>query len=226
MSKPIYIVGDVHGELSQLREIIKKRDIENCYLICVGDLGIGFQYNEEGERYLCELFNKFLSSRNVEFMSIRGNHDNPKFFNGDSPITLSNFKLLPDYHRATLNDEEFLFIGGAVSIDRKIRIEGQSYWKDEIFELKKEFIHKCDVLITHSAPTWLGPLDKKGILSWCEKDEFLWRDCLKEREDHDILFELAKPKKSYAGHFHQYSSVEHNGCWGRILDELEIIEHR
>jgi hypothetical protein len=133
--------------------------------------------------------------------------------------------LLPDYHTQIINGEKFLFVGGAISIDRKIRQEGFSYWENEPFVLDESKIEECDVLITHSAPTWLGPFDKKVILSWCEKDEFLWRDCLKEREDHDILFELAKPKKSYAGHFHKRFSVDINGCRAKILAELEIIPH-
>jgi hypothetical protein len=227
MKKPIYIIGDIHGKFANLKERIKQLDIHDCYLICVGDLGIGFQYDESRERYICELFNGFLEARDIEFMSIRGNHDDPKFFNDEfSNISLSHFKLLPDYYCTDINDQRFLFVGGAISIDRKIRIEGKSYWKNERFDLKDDLIQKCDVLITHSAPSWLGPFDKAGIINWCEKDEFLWRDCLNERDDHNILFSVAKPLYSYAGHFHQSVSLRYNGCSARILDELEIIEHR
>jgi predicted phosphodiesterase len=224
--KNIYIIGDIHGKFSNLKKLIDKTDLRDCHLICVGDLGLGFQYDEQGERYMCELFNNFLAERDIEFKSIRGNHDDPKYFTGDSRISLSHFKMLPDYHFETLNGEKFLFVGGAISIDRRLRIEGRSYWKDETFELKDDKIVECDVLITHSTPTWLGPFDKQGILSWCDKDEYLWRDCLKEREDITLLYRAANPKKSYSGHFHQHFITEQDGCIARILDELEIVEHR
>jgi UDP-2,3-diacylglucosamine pyrophosphatase LpxH len=220
--KPIYIIGDNHGKYDVMFRFIEAYEIKDCILIHVGDGGEGFvPYDKQMRQF--NHYNDQFKSKEIEYLSIRGNHSDPAYFDGS--VNLSHFKLLPDYHTQIINGEKFLFVGGAISIDRKIRKEGFSYWENEPFVLDKSKIEECDVLITHSAPTWLGPFDKKGILSWCEKDEFLWRDCLKEREDHDILFELAKPKKSYAGHFHQRFSVDINGCRAKILAELEIIPH-
>jgi hypothetical protein len=95
-----------------------------------------------------------------------------------------------------------------------------------VFVLDESKIVECDVLVTHSGPNWIGPFDKEGISGWCKRDEKLWDECLKERSDHNRLYELAKPKKSYLGHFHMYQAVEHNGCYATILDELQIVEHR
>jgi len=36
---------------------------------------------------------------------------------------------------------------------------------------------------------------------------------------------LARPKKSYAGHFHNHFSTDFDGCRARILAELEFLEH-
>jgi len=218
----VYILGDNHGKYDVMFRFIEAYEIKDCILIHVGDGGEGFAPYDKQMRQFYHYNDRF-KSKGIEYLSIRGNHSDPAYFDGS--VNLSHFKLLPDYHTQIINGEKFLFVGGAISIDRKIRKEGFSYWRDEPFVLDKSKIEECDVLITHSAPTWIGPLDKKGILSWCEKDEFLWRDCLKEREDHDILFQLAKPKKSYAGHFHQRFSVDINGCRAKILAELEIIPH-
>jgi len=218
----VYILGDNHGRYDVMFRFIEAYEIKDCILIHVGDGGEGFAPYDKQMRQFYHYNDRF-KSKGIEYLSIRGNHSDPAYFDGS--VNLSHFKLLPDYHTQIINGEKFLFVGGAISIDRKIRKEGFSYWRDEPFVLDKSKIEECDVLITHSAPTWIGPLDKKGILSWCEKDEFLWRDCLKEREDHDILFQLAKPKKSYAGHFHQRFSVDINGCRAKILAELEIIPH-
>jgi len=222
MSKAVYIVGDVHGKWEELFARINNYEIKDCYLICIGDLGIGFKVSHTKEIRMLEIANTFFTTRDIQFLSIRGNHDNPNYFDGS--IKLSNFRLLPDYHIEFINDEKFLFVGGAISIDRKIRQEGVSYWNDEAFVLKPDFAVECDVLITHSAPFWLGSFTKDGILGWCNRDQHLWRDCVKEREELATLFELAKPKKSFCGHFHTSLTQEHNGCVSKILDELEIVE--
>jgi hypothetical protein len=219
----IYVLGDNHGKYDQLFRNLDDFNIQDCILIHVGDGGEGFIEKDKQLRQF-NLLNDRFKKRNIEYMSIRGNHSDPKYFDGS--INLSHFRLLPDYHVEFINDEKFLFVGGAISIDRKIRKVNFSYWEDEAFVLKPEFAVPCDVLITHSAPVWIGPIDKDGILGWCDKDQYLWRDCMKEREDITALYKLAKPKKAYLGHFHQPFFVDFEGCRGRILAELEIIEHR
>lgn len=82
------------------------------------------------------------------------------------------------------------------------------------------------VISIKKAPNWIGPFDKNGLEGWCKRDPNLWDECLKERQDHNDLFKIAKPKKSYHGHFHTYTQVEHGGCIATIIDELQVIEHR
>jgi hypothetical protein len=202
---------------------IKASEIRNFTLIGVGDLGVGFLDADKQARQF-DYINSFFGGKGIDFIGIRGNHDDPSYFNGS--IDRSNFKLLPDYTSLTLNDKEFLFVGGAVSIDRKIRKEGVSYWADEKFFLDHSKIKRCDVLVTHSAPTWSGPFDKSGISGWCDRDETLWDECLQERKDHDVLIKLCGASRHYCGHFHTSSSVDFDGCISTILDELEVKEIR
>ena len=223
MSKPIYIVGDIHGKWDQLFLKIKASGIRNFTLIGVGDLGVGFLDADKQARQF-DYVNSFFGGKGIDFIGIRGNHDDPSYYDGS--IDYSNFKLLPDYTSLTLNDKEFLFVGGAVSIDRKIRKEGVSFWTDEKFVLDHSKIKRCDVLVTHSAPTWSGPFDKSGISGWCDRDETLWDECLQERKDHDVLIKLCGASRHYCGHFHTSSSVDFDGCISTILDELEVKEIR
>lgn len=228
-SKPVYLVGDVHGYFSSLFHKIDIYGVHDCYLICVGDLGIGFKYSTDGELSGMIQLNKYFKEKNITFMSIRGNHDDPWYWgvgrNGHK-VDYSHFKLLKDYTTMNLNGDRFLFVGGGISIDRTLRKLGSSYWTDEVFVLDESKVQECDVLVTHSGPSWIGPFEKSGIQRYCDRDSTLWDDCVKERKDHDALYKLAKPKKSYLGHFHSFQSVEHNGCIATILDELQIWEHR
>ena len=223
MDKPIYIVSDSHGQWDALFRKIEYYNIDNCILIGLGDLGIGFIPHDKQMRQFDNLNNRF-KKRNIQYMSIRGNHDAPKYFDGS--INLSHFELIPDYTYKTINDQKFLFVGGAISVDRMYRKEGISYWKDEVFVLDESKIEECDVLINHSAPNWIGPVDKQNIASFCEKDPTLWDECVAERLAHNRLFELAKPKYSYHGHFHVNDTRVVDGCKAMIIEELGIVEHR
>jgi hypothetical protein len=222
--KEIYIVGDLHGSFGPMKMSILNYNISDCILICVGDLGVGFHHPNR-EPSIWRDLNSFFAEHNITFLSIRGNHDDPKYFCGPDRIVLSNLELVADYTRKTINGEEFLFVGGAISVDRFHRRPGTSYWHDETFVLRPELATQCDVLITHSAPLWNGPTDKGGISSWCDKDKTLWDECVQERKDHSSLIQLCTPKKHYCGHFHMSSVTENNGCVSTILNIDEIKQH-
>jgi predicted phosphodiesterase len=146
MSQPIYILGDIHGNWSGLFQKIRDYEIKDSTIISVGDIGIGFIPNAFEEK------NNFFKDRNITFMGIRGNHDDPSYF---GRIAYPNFKLLPDYHTEVLNGQRFLFVGGAISIDRTgpERVSGESWWIDEVLNFNEDKIVECDVLVTHSMPT-------------------------------------------------------------------------
>ena len=224
--KQTLVVGDIHGEWDALFRKIDHLGLRDATLICVGDLGVGFKDSHAKEIRALQFANAFFAARDIEFLSIRGNHDNPAFFNGEIQ-TFSNLRLVPDYHVETFNDKQFLFVGGAISIDRTLRKQGVSYWKDEGFKLDQSKLQRCDVLITHSAPTWNGPIEKNGMFAtFCQKDSTLWDECMTERKQHDILLKLSGAKRHYCGHFHESSVVDFDGCVSTICDILQITEIR
>ena len=222
---PIYFVGDIHGRFGDLKDDIIKQDIRDCTLICVGDYGIGFNLSFAGELETQKKLNEFFKLRNIQFLTIRGNHDDPTYFKGATRLNYSNLELLEDYTFRNINGENFLFVGGAVSIDRRYRKELIDYWIDEIFIFDEKKVQSCDVLVAHSAPTWIGPFDKDSLSGWCKNDPTLWDECFKERKEHDALIKLSNPNRFYCGHFHETHAVDFNDCYGRILSELEILEH-
>jgi hypothetical protein len=222
LNLPIYLVGDIHSAYDTLFRKIEHLDLKDCYLLHVGDGGEGFLPQHKQVRQF-EHYNNRFKKRNILFKSIRGNHSDPSYFLGQ--YTLSHFELLPDYTIRNYNGEKFLFVGGAVSIDRRLRVPHMSWWENEEFDLRPELIEKCDVLITHSAPSWNGECSKQGLENWCLQDPKLWDDCLKERKNHDKLIDLCKPEKHYCGHMHTSSTTYYNGCLSKILNILEIVEH-
>jgi len=227
---PIYLIGDIHGKFDDLFLIIKEFGLSDCMMYCVGDVGIGFAKSHEKEMIQMRNFNNWFGKRNIIFSAIRGNHDNPAYFDGSH--CLSNFRLLPDYFTMKLNGQKWQFVGGATSIDRTGRVEGKSYWAGEGFNLNLDRAEKADVLVIHSTPNWMGLNDSNdNVRYWAARDSTLLAELRAEREELGALVDLVSPKSLYAGHFHISENLLHrlNGNHvvnARILNELEIYEHK
>ena len=221
MNISIYILGDTHGNWTPLLSRINYFDIRDCTIIHVGDIGLGFKDFDDQEEEL-EKINESFKERGINFMGIRGNHDDPQYFDGHYNFT--NMDFLPDYTVREIGGRKFQFIGGATSVDRMQRKEDISWWKDEKFDFDPDRCVKCDVLITHSAPSWNGPTDKDPISNWCRVDKDLWSELQLERIEHSRVIELCQPSRHYCGHFHLSSSSKNDGCISRILNIDELLE--
>ena len=219
--KQIYALGDIHGNWNPLIKRIDEYDIRDCTIISVGDIGVGFKSYNIQEEELDRVNNKF-KKRKIDFLGIRGNHDDPYYFDGN--YTFSNMEFLKDYSVRTLNDRVFQFIGGATSVDRIQRVEGMNYWENEKFNFDPNQCVKCDVLITHSAPTWNGENGKGPISGWLQVDKNLWPELRLERIDHSRIIKLCNPDRHYCGHFHFKSTSKQDGCVSRILDIDELLD--
>jgi metallophosphoesterase superfamily enzyme len=95
-NKPLLFLGDHHGEWSYLLDIIETKKISDCYLVSVGDSGIGFT-DKENQINMIKYLDYEFKDRNIIFMATRGNHDDPSYFVGENRIQLENFELIEDY---------------------------------------------------------------------------------------------------------------------------------
>lgn len=242
--RQILHLGDIHGNFELVKREIKRLKIgkndEVAYIIQCGDFGIGFYPKKDVETL--NLLNKFLKKRNIIMIVIRGNHDDPAYFDGN--FIFSNLKLVPDYTIMDIYDIKYLFVGGAISIDRKPRLDRMQeaasygdklslYWFDEPFVLEEEKILQIkdiDVVVTHSAPPYCFP-ETKGYLvnEFVKYDETLIQDLIKEREDIASMFELLRKNGNYVryhfyGHFHQTSITMNNFTSHYLVDINQFIE--
>ena len=221
-NKPIFYVGDHHGDWSQLFCSIDRLKLENCYLISVGDSGIGFKRKKEQMSNI-KLVNKEFKKLDVVFMSIRGNHDDPSYYNGSDKIKLSNFETIEDYTVMEHNGKLIQFIGGATSIDRSMRKEGISYWSGEGLNFSGDKLQKVDILITHTAPTWCFPQRfNQMVYDWAKDDSYLLEELILEREVMGEIFKVCQPTLHLYGHFHDSWNEEISGCKHRLLNINEI----
>ncbi len=225
IESPVYVLGDNHGFYAKIYEMLAERNLRNSVIIHVGDGDEGCEdWSDDGVLYANSRFQEF----NVEYLSIRGNHSNPALFDGR--VNYSHFKLIPDYTQLLINGQRWLLVGGAISINRIDLIPGVDWWKDERFALRKELIASADVLVTHSGPSWIGPPCRNPFVqifadSEMERGIDLIDELEIERQLHDRLFDLVRPKSWYLGHFHQSETQSHKGCKARILGVCELHQH-
>lgn len=200
-------MGDTH-KLDGITKLIKQHDMKNFVLIGCGDHGEGFGA-KTGQEHEVKRINRECEERNGEVFLVRGNHTDPSWYTEIKFPQFPKVNFVPDYSLLDFEGKKFLFVGGAISIDRVHRIIQENYygkkiwWKDEVFVLNENAAQKCDFLITHSSgisefPQW----GKAGIKNWLDSDNELEKDCDAERSDIQKLVDLSSPKYHFFGHFH------------------------
>lgn len=237
----ILILGDIHGNFNYLKHQITTKKITDCTILQVGDFGIGFTY-EDNDFLTLQNLDSFLKENGINLYAIRGNHDNPKFFNGE--YHFDNLKLLKDYTTLNIDGYNFLLFGGAISVDRTDRIRENNtnikygsrkrcYWEEEMITYTPELVkdlRNIDIVVTHTAPDWCHPNNKLGfgkfVEDWAKYDKSLITDLTLERNQMTNIFlnlyENNKIKKHFYGHFHNSKLENHDGVDHHLLDINEF----
>lgn len=164
------IIGDVHGRIQDYYAVADDADLS----IQIGDMGLGFR--------------GVSLEPNPAHRFFRGNHDSPQACR-DHPNYMGDWGY----------DEAFdlFWFAGADSIDRYIRREGVSWWRDEELSVQ-EFQEALDlyervrpsVVLSHD-----GPQDFVATL-------FGIRDRSRTRQALQAAYELWQPRLWAFGHHH------------------------
>ena len=222
IDKPnICFIGDIHGEFKGLQSLMKKTGFKDTAYIVCGDIGFGFNKKE----YYSQIFNKLTrtaSKMNCEFIFVRGNHDDRKFFDKQL-IHRKCFKTVPDYSVIQTPTHNILCVGGAVSVDRTYRqlvlkenalsyslhhgcsvneaekLCPRVYWEDEHCYYDEEKLSQLklnginiDIVCTHTCPSFTKPFGKENIQYWLSRDSKLNEDIDNERNIMDMVFNKLK----------------------------------
>lgn len=245
--KNLLFLGDIHGNFNYVKWYINEYKLKNCIIYQVGDFGIGFT-TEYNDMVILGDLNNFLKERDIQIYVIRGNHDNPKFFDGHLANHFENLHLLADYTVIDVEGIKILGIGGAISIDRKPRLRDMQkaarygckkelYWHDEVFVLDEEKLktfENIDIVVTHTAPDFCVPNNKNGfadlVYHFAENDTNLIQDLIEERmkltKMYEIIKEKNKPFLHIYGHFHIDHYDNFDDCEFRVLGINEFYDPR
>ena len=230
--KELMFIGDTHGDLSNFYYNMNRNLLDDGTFIHVGDFGAGF--NKKRTTWLNKI-NLNLAKHNIHMYVIRGNHDDPSFFQGNHEY--SNLILLKDYTILEIQGRKILLVGGAISVDRLLRIQshnkkyGATYWYNEEFVLQKDFLKTLDGItdvVTHTAPIMCYPNSgfPSFVHSYALEDMNLLNELEVERTKMQEMYEILKENNNinnwYYGHFHASHTQKIDGTKFTLLNINEI----
>lgn len=218
--------GDLHGKWRELVwKLVTKLGIKDSSIVIAGDIGMGF---DRTLKFDYQKFKKKLEKNNLTLYCIRGNHDDPSYFDGELKEELEGIdriKFLQDYVPVEIEGKIILPIGGAISIDRELRKKEKKvcWWEGE--DVKRIDIlkipTKVDIIVSHESPLSFDPIitERKGI------EEDIFNEALETRRYLDqVLFNTGSQcKRWYFGHHHKSFSGSYGGILYRGLEELELV---
>lgn len=172
----VFVTGDKHGDFKFLKTWCEiAGTTKDDYLIVLGDAGINYYLNKTDRKLKYQI-----SQCPITLICVHGNHEaRPatistyiKEFNYDIQCGVwyekefSNI-LFPEDDEMVINNENYLILGGAYSIDKNHRLANGSKWfeDEQMSEKTKERIlrfieteNSFDYILSHCAPLKYEPI--------------------------------------------------------------------
>lgn len=208
----LYVTGDTHGDLdfqkildwTEATKLNKDKD----YLVILGDFG--YVWANKRDIHEKEKLD-FISRLPFTTLFIDGNHENHSRLNAMRVVNFMGGKAHKVYESIyhlmrgqvyEIAGKRIFTFGGASSIDKHLRTDGVSWWKEEEFNYREsntaydnlnKINWEVDYVLTHSAP--LSIRDKLF------EGNNLYKPSATERLLEAILRNI-KFKRWYFGHYH------------------------
>lgn len=246
-ARSIVVSGDIHGDFKELvHKCCVRYGLRDTLVVVAGDCGFGFERPGYYEN-VYKGCGKHLVELNDWIVFVRGNHDNPAYFDG-LQVSHRRWTAVPDYSVLSACGHAVLCVGGAVSVDRearrlhtrfvlkpKDRLESNVYWPDEhpVFDQQALDVMsrscRIDTVVTHTAPSFCELTSHAGIEYYTQYNEMLLDDVKAERRTmdrlHDYLTAHGHPLSQwFYGHFHQSWHSRIGGVRYNMLDCMEFRE--
>lgn len=231
----VLLQGDTHGHAGEVRAGLSLAQRYECELmIILGDYGWGWDWNDYVHRDdFTAKVSKAVAAYEIPVWWIDGNHENfdrleaVGAFGADAPVEVApGVTYIPRGTVQTVGETRVLFIGGAYSVDKKYRTPHVSWWPQE--EITGAEADRCldagqvDVVVSHDvcdtgfrAAMRLALEDHRD--NALELDHLVWKndqafpEAKYNRRTLEGIFESARPRDWYHGHYHSSYETEAQG---------------
>ena len=213
----VFITGDIHGEyeINRLSSQNLRRlnlVIANDFLIVCGDFGLVWAGDRKEKYWL-----NWLEKKPFHTLFVDGNHENFSLLNaypieewnrGHAHVVRKNIFHLMRGNIFQIEGKRYFAFGGAFSYDIDYRVEGESWWKEELpsaQEMEEGFSRldsanwEVDFIITHTAPTSVVAklfANKEAEKRIDQVSEYL-----------EKIYRKVRFSKWFFGHFHKDAEI-------------------
>lgn len=149
-------IGQVNGRYDSLYDKLERTESDGRIIIQAGNFGL-VNISRKKELSL-ERINRLLGSRSSYLYIVRGNRDNPAFFNGRKRLPFERIVPLEDASIIESEGRKIFCLGGGISKDRALMTENSDYWRDERVQFDKAVAEPptgIDIVVTHLAPPYI-----------------------------------------------------------------------
>ena len=174
----IYVCGDTHipldiGKLSMKNFSEQAKMTRNDFVIILGDFGLLWRKDKTFFHWL-----KWLEEKPFTLLWLDGNHENHEWLRS-LPLSewhggmvhriAGNILHLERGSIFSLEEKYFFVMGGAASVDRTFRVEGSSWWRDEVPSMAQAYAalqnieshhaagRRIDFVLSHTCPEDIIP---------------------------------------------------------------------
>lgn len=237
----LIFLGDIHRDFFVVKWHAIEFEITNGLYFQVGDFGIGFGRQKTKNFINLRHVNTCLKKNRNHLYCIRGNHDDPMYFEKDQ-FNFSNIHFVSDYTIlsiiVTSVPRNIFCLGGAISIDRvtKKAKPYKAWWENENINIINNPDILCqlqdiNIIATHNAPYFAAPFNFGPLVEIkAKKDPTLKMELMVERQglsdmiDYIIENNKSSLKHYFYGHFHFSSVGWYKNVRFQLLDIGEFYE--
>lgn len=247
--RQLWICGDIHGEISGLVRKAVNRGISCADILVVGDFGAGFGRPKSMDVAYGKV-RAALEKNDICIYTIRGNHDDPAFFDGKHDFERLHF--LPDHCIIELCGKRIYPVGGAVSADIDMVDPLSRKSRRMINDSLIKFGSSKRVWWPDEAPTQIvygsAPSAGSGTLASIEIPEGIdivvsheapllfepslmqadhvrdetWLKIVESRKYMDYVLQIVNPTLWFYGHYHCHYEGNFQNTLYRCLDIAEM----
>ena len=176
-------------------------------LVQLGDFGY-WEHTLGGRNYL-DRVERTAKQCQIPVLFIDGNHENHEMLQerySNQEVDTDGLCWVRDHvawvtrgTRWTWSGRSFAAAGGAASVDRSMRVQGWTWWPEEVLvraDIESLCDEPIDVLFCHDAPSIANMIGKNTF-----PEEDLVR-CAQSRSVLDYLVRMTRPSIIFHGHWH------------------------